>query len=511
MIAIYKYACQSRFKFTLELAMFKLGLKNYRGFVKEEFVFSKINILIGENSAGKSSIFKFLLALKQSLRAPNNRDSNLTFSGVDADLGNYKETIYNHEVKKNLSFYFEFEKDYFDFFYNQYFAYPFMEGDEGVELVNRKRREELMGFLDGEVEEPTKISFELSKELNNHRNINMVIENDKIGMVQVIHANGESQPENDIYLINESPTCSLLFVSNEESYLFENVSYSKEGFLSIINSPSLKDAIDANLKGNKSLKNKKTIAESIFWRLAYLFVTQNYIQKQLSGIEYINPLLSRPAERIYLEGDKKNVRRTGDIKDLVDFLSANDSNKKFEEKLSNALTNFGIADKVYVKNVGFTRELRVVVNGIDSNIKDVGFGVSLQLPIFAQSIISDGWAKSSSGDVLQGQTLLIEQPEVHLHPQLQAKFIDALIGISKRNRYIIETHSEHIIRMLQIIVKEKRHGIRGSDISITYLRKEGRKMVKTFHAIEEDSGKLKPLFPKGFYDVSYNLAFELMS
>ena len=60
--------------------MFKLTLNNYRGFLKEEFDFSRINILIGENSSGKSSLLKLLLSFKESMENPNDKEINLSLS-----------------------------------------------------------------------------------------------------------------------------------------------------------------------------------------------------------------------------------------------------------------------------------------------------------------------------------------------------------------------------------------------------------------------------------------------
>ena len=137
--------------------------------------------------------------------------------------------------------------------------------------------------------------------------------------------------------------------------------------------------------------------------------------------------------------------------------------------------------------------------------------MSLQLPIFAQAIVSEGLKLSKNGDeFFTGQTLLIEQPEVHLHPHLQAKFIETLLSIGDNNVYFIETHSEHIIRMLQVLVKTKKFGLKSEDISINYFRKDGKSMIKSIHKINPETGKLSPNFPKGFYDVSYDLAFQLM-
>ena len=73
-----------------------------------------MNILIGENSSGKSSLIKFFLALKQTFEVPNNKESNFTLTGEYADLGNYKETIYYHNEDLPLEFGFTF-KDYDSF------------------------------------------------------------------------------------------------------------------------------------------------------------------------------------------------------------------------------------------------------------------------------------------------------------------------------------------------------------------------------------------------------------
>ncbi|MGB1038028.1 MAG: AAA family ATPase, partial [Bacteroidia bacterium] len=51
--------------------MFNLNLHNFRSFQNQKFNFSRINIFIGENSGGKSSLLKFLLSLKQTLESPN--------------------------------------------------------------------------------------------------------------------------------------------------------------------------------------------------------------------------------------------------------------------------------------------------------------------------------------------------------------------------------------------------------------------------------------------------------
>ena len=479
--------------------MFKLRIKNYRGFLDEEFDFSRVNILIGENSAGKSSIFKFFLALKQSFRSPNNREYNLTFSGIDTNLGNYKEVVFNHEIRRKISFSFEFNEDYVNYFLDYLAPIPTNSGKK-KELGKKpvEQRNQIVADLGGKNLSPTVISFKFTNDLSKHTNIFTKIINEDLGMVEIVHPQGEIQVEQDLYIIGESPECEIHFHSKtfDKTFIFQKVKFEKEAFLSIVDGASLSEIIK---------RQQEKDANKIFNQIAFLLVAQNYVSLQVTGIEYINPLISKPVARDYREDDRKIIKRIRDINDLVDFLDNPNTRPIFKERLTKILSEFGIADEIEIKKEGQSRELRIVLNEINNNILDVGFGVSLQLPIFAQAMISE--VESRQGK--KGETLLIEQPEVHLHPRLQAKFIDALLGIGKNNIFFIETHSEHIIRMLQLLVKESRYDLRFQDISIYYMRKEGKTLIKTKHIIDND-GKLIPSFPKGFYDASYDLAFQLM-
>ena len=68
------------------------------------------------------------------------------------------------------------------------------------------------------------------------------------------------------------------------------------------------------------------------------------------------------------------------------------------------------------------------------NIADIGFGMSQFLPIITQGIFMN-----------KDQTLLIEQPEIHLHPKMELQMADFLIQLAERGRNIVvETHSEYI-------------------------------------------------------------------
>ena len=88
------------------------------------------------------------------------------------------------------------------------------------------------------------------------------------------------------------------------------------------------------------------------------------------------------------------------------------------------------------------------LNFAEHNLVDVGFGASQVLPIIVQGCYMQ-----------KDQTLLLEQPEIHLHPNLQMKIADFFITLAQTDRnVIIETHSDHIINRITRRVLEDQTG-----------------------------------------------------
>lgn len=118
----------------------------------------------------------------------------------------------------------------------------------------------------------------------------------------------------------------------------------------------------------------------------------------------------------------------------------------------------------------------------------VGFGIGQLLPIIAQAVLA------SNGLVI------VEQPEVHLHPRVQAAVGDLFIDTvrSGRAQLLVETHSEHLVLRLLRRVREGR--LDPSDLGILYvdLDEEGSAHVRRLEVDSE--GDLVDGWPGGFFD-----------
>lgn len=463
--------------------MFKFYIDNFRSFKDQEFNFSKINILIGENNSGKSSLLKFFLALKQSIAF--SPKSNFSLMDDLVDLGYYEDIVYNHDIEKLITFAFEFDNKYKDFFDS--FMYPVESPD--IDENKKKKYAEIKKLIDGIEDFKVRAEFILSKDLSANKEISSNFINSKLGELS-IKANLETSRPIDP---TDEPKCTISYRNDNINFESNIIEFEKKSFLSLIVGKSLKSELDVN-----------KIDPDFYYKIAYLLVSQNYLDFLCSQITFFNPLDSKP-ERLYIKNDTSNYFKN-DLNRFVNLLSEPDISQdvlaRIFSEINSILNDFGIAEELLLvkDNKLPVKELRVKIKNIFSNIKDVGYGVALQIPLFFELILNKEYRK----------IFLIEQPEVHLFPKLQAKFIETLIKHSNdSNIFFIETHSEHIIRKLQVLIKESKYGLKPEDVSIHYLVRGDKKSNVTEHRID-NKGILSPIFPKGFFDTSYTLVKELL-
>ena len=108
------------------------------------------------------------------------------------------------------------------------------------------------------------------------------------------------------------------------------------------------------------------------------------------------------------------------------------------------------------------------------NLIDVGYGVSQALPVLGELFRSDG-----------STMFLLQQPEVHLHPQAQAALGTLFCQTAAGGRQlVIETHSDYIIDRVRMDVRDRTTGLKPEDVSILYFE-PGNSAVK-IHSIRID-------------------------
>jgi hypothetical protein len=181
-----------------------------------------------------------------------------------------------------------------------------------------------------------------------------------------------------------------------------------------------------------------------------------------SGISYLGPLREYPKRSYVWAGESPlDVGRRGEL--AIPALLASRSQGKVispgprkrrqtvEERVGHWLKQMKLVDSFMLEPLAENRkvyELRVSTRsgGPQVLITDVGFGVSQILPVLVLCYY-----------VPEGSTILLEQPEIHLHPSVQAALADVLIDVVKNRdvQIIVESHSEHLLRRLQRRIAEE--------------------------------------------------------
>ncbi|MFO0545572.1 MAG: DUF3696 domain-containing protein [Pseudanabaena sp.] len=118
---------------------------------------------------------------------------------------------------------------------------------------------------------------------------------------------------------------------------------------------------------------------------------------------------------------------------------------------------------------------------------NVGFGFNSVLPIIVSGLIAK-----------EGEILIVENPEIHLHPRSQSELTKFLAKVSSCGvQVLVESHSDHIVNGLQLAVVDKIIG--ENEISVLYFQSDNQEPVVQI-PIQKD-GRIE-VWPEGFFDQS---------
>ena len=212
------------------------------------------------------------------------------------------------------------------------------------------------------------------------------------------------------------------------------------------------------------------------------------------NLVYLGPLRQRP-QRAYLHSGNPtiDIGDSGEYAaqilwlekdDPITYIPALDQEPRevtLLEAVNDAFFQIGMLQPLNVKSEkSIMYQILFPLEGSNSNesttIADVGFGVSQLLPIL---VLGLRLHKSS--------LLLLEQPEIHLHPRLQANLADFLLTLSAQGRRIVvETHSDHFINRLRRRIAEDPSGDLQDTINILFVHPPAQGRGATIEPLKID-------------------------
>lgn len=238
------------------------------------------------------------------------------------------------------------------------------------------------------------------------------------------------------------------------------------------------------------------------------------LQHAMSGLVHVEPLRQQPQRVYHYNGLKLGSQNNlfPSQRHWADILK----DQGYDDWCGEYMQQYGVPYKLRIQDVPVNGAMDLyqvlledLKTGSTVTLADVGFGVSQMLPIMAQGLAFSG----------PGKVIAVEQPELHLHPRLQAHLADFFIEFSCHSRaekplhwpltmqsqWIIETHSEALIARLQRRVREGR--ISASDVSVLYLDKLDDLGTVVTPLRLDDNGDFIDEWPGGFFEDGFDDVF----
>lgn len=459
-----------------------VSLENFRSFSNPTRIdLRPITLLYGQNSAGKSSIIKALLLLQQSLATGRRRGddpSTFTFAGDSVDLGSFQASVSGHATKKTISIGVEISLTEGDKPRGQPFQVTWRakeDGDTRTMILNVSVHGQQLRFE----RHPRRPRWLLTRDsVPSFLNV--------VAGGQDLFTHSDDMFENLRSNIGYLPEFSgERFPSKLHTHLVPP--NTRTQWLSSTTSSSYRDGqVDDTrpIFGESPLLHGWDEICSLNWWPC---------RRQLDGITHIGPLRQEP-QRFdrYSPTDGHEVGATGE-----QMLSLLYEQPTLVIKVNEYLALMELPYKIKISSLGSAETVGKVIylalvnrkTGLELSPSDVGVGYSQVLPLIAQSTLA------------RNQLVCVEQPELHLHPAMQARlgelFVSEAIGGS-RTRFLIETHSESL--MLRILRRIREGLLEPDDVQVVYVDQDDSG-ASLAHVIPIDrNGNFIAEWPRGFFD-----------
>ena len=387
----------------------RLRLANFKAWREADLTFGKVTGFFGTNSAGKSSLFHLLLLLKQTRNA-TDRGSVLDFGGPAGlvNLGTFADVIHRHDENQAMSWIVDWTlpKTLKIDDPMKPSADPLFKGDSlqtrcevGFGTGRLWPRELAYRFDD--------VEFKLQPKASSRREFELV-----------------TDPPNFSFIRNQGRAWPL--PHSVKTHLFPG-------------------------QARSYFKNTDFLGD---FELAY--------ENLMDSIYHLGPLREYPRREYHWAGSSpddvgQRGERTMDamlaatVRKETRSLGFRKRHKPFQEMIADWLYSLGLIHDFRLEEIArgtnlYRAMVKMSPSSVPAPLTDVGFGVSQILPVLVLLYY-----------VPEGSTVLLEQPEIHLHPAVQSGLADVMLNVADvRNiQILVESHSEHLLRRLQRRVAEQ--------------------------------------------------------
>lgn len=472
-----------------------------------------LTVLIGRNSSGKSTVLRSFPLLKQSFGVA--AADPILWYGPYVDFGSFKNSISSSCDPDKDTIAFELSLHSFA----ERYVYPRIRAADDATVRYEISEHEVIGY---HIETgPNAIEFHLGED----KRYFVVINGEKCldGCFRADRVYRIAFPRFKDYGFDGSPMgiyygYGLHLPNNVASKYYSILDDSRTkgdpevDFNSLVTLSSIRDKVE-NLTKKKTNKDDPslvfseddltTLAENILINslINLCAALENAIKKELQRISYFQPIRAR-GDRYYRIQGLRTTEIDSDGENGPMFLLNLSQNERrsFE---SWCYHNFGFTYSVTNESGGDNISVVVKTKGGSAarNMTDVGFGYSQIFPIILS--LWNGEANRGEQRKKKGGLFIIEQPELHLHPAFQKRFMNAIIKMIQLNAnkkeplsFIIETHSETIVNYIGKRISE---GLSPDNVNLIYCQKGIRQAATSFRRMRFDKDGLIENWPVGFF------------
>ena len=400
-----------------------LKFANFKSWAKADMQCAPITGIFGANSSGKTSLIQFLLLMKQTKDA-TDRAISLELNGDLVELGTVEDVIHRHDKDRVIEF-----------------DMGFRLADE-LRLIDTARRPQ-----------------------------SAVARGDELGISAAIG------------ICKGAPVSRCLaYTLGDMKFELAQKNGERSGFqLSAKSIGEHKNGFNFTRTQGRAWQLPGPIksygfpdqAKTYYQNAGFLADLQAAYEKALNSIYYLGPLRDFPKRDYLWSGSRPtDVGQHGEnvIPAILAATAAGDEmnvgkNKRylpFQKMVAHWLREMGLIDAFTVEEIGsgsnrWQARVQAQAGADEVFLTDVGFGVSQVLPVVTLLQYAP-----------EGSTVILEQPEIHLHPLAQAKLADAIIQAAthRKVQVILESHSEHLLLRLQRRVAEEK--ISSEDVKLYF-------------------------------------------